>query len=101
MHFRRETPRILSFALIVIAWMAIPLRVHIAAAQNQAPSPSVAPRAVLDKYCISCHNQKLRTAGLELDSLDVAHPSTNPEIWERVIGKLRAASMPPPGNPRP
>jgi hypothetical protein len=101
MHFGRETPRILIFALVVIALMAVLSRVHTAAAQNQASSPSVAPRAVLDKYCVSCHNQKLRTAGLELDSLDVTHPSASPEIWERVIGKLRAASMPPPGTPRP
>src|SRR5579864_2122632 len=58
------------------------------------------PRAFLDKYCITCHNQKLRTAGLALESLDAAHPNANPETWERVIAKLRAGSMPPPGMPR-
>jgi hypothetical protein len=55
----------------------------------------------LSTYCISCHNQKLRTAGLALDTLDAANPSDNAEIWERVIAKLRAGSMPPPGSPRP
>src|SRR2546423_1881184 len=45
---------------------------------------SAAPRAVLDKYCITCHNQKLRTAGLALDSLDVADPIGNAEVWEKV-----------------
>jgi hypothetical protein len=50
---------------------------------------------------MSCHSQKLRTAGLTLDRLDVTKPSANPEVWERVIAKLRAGSMPPPGMPRP
>jgi mono/diheme cytochrome c family protein len=67
------------------------------AATQDAPSP----RAVLDQYCITCHNEKLRTAGLALDKLDVMHPNSNAEIWEHVIEKLRAGSMPPPGRPRP
>ena len=65
------------------------------------PAAAPAPRAVLDQYCILCHNQTLRTAGLELDSLDVTRPDARPELWERVIAKLRAGSMPPPGLPRP
>jgi mono/diheme cytochrome c family protein len=72
-----------------------------AAPQNQSSASAPVPRAVLDKYCVTCHNQKLRTAGLTLDTLDVADASANAEIWERVIEKLRAGSMPPPGNPRP
>jgi len=63
----------------------------------QAPSP----QAVLDQYCVTCHNQRLHTAGLALDSLDVTKPAANTEVWERVIAKLRAGSMPPPGRPRP
>ena len=66
-----------------------------------ASSQDANPRALLDTYCITCHNQKLRTAGLALDSLDAARPSANAELWERVIAKLRAGSMPPPGIPRP
>jgi len=59
------------------------------------------PRQFLDSYCVTCHNQKLRTAGLELDRLDPANPAAHAEVWERVIGKLRSGSMPPPGLPRP
>ncbi|HUI76677.1 MAG TPA: DUF1592 domain-containing protein [Bryobacteraceae bacterium] len=58
-------------------------------------------RSLLDTYCVTCHNQKLHTAGLALDSADATHPEANPEFWERVIAKLRAGSMPPPGRPRP
>jgi mono/diheme cytochrome c family protein len=72
-----------------------------AAPQNSSSVNATAPRAVFDKYCVTCHNQKLRTAGLALDALDVATPSANAEVWERVIVKLRAGSMPPQGNPRP
>src|SRR5258708_19734338 len=66
-----------------------------------APAPVPAPRAVLDTYCVTCHNDRLRTAGLALDRLDVNNPGANAEVWEKVIAKLRAGSMPPPGRPRP
>lgn len=75
--------------------------VAVLGAPAQAASPAAAPRAFLDTYCTACHNQKLRTAGLALDSLDVNKPGANAEVWERVIAKLRAGSMPPPGIPRP
>src|ERR1041384_3949061 len=79
--------------------------IQTAAPQTQAAGGQavggMAPRAVFDKYCVTCHNQKLKTAGLTLDTLDVTNPAGHSEIWERVIAKLRAGSMPPPGNPPP
>ena len=66
-----------------------------------APAATPAPQAVFNQYCVTCHNQRLRTAGLALDSLDATGPSADSEVWERVIAKLRAGSMPPPGRPRP
>ena len=67
----------------------------------RATSPAIDTRALLDTYCITCHNQNLRTAELALDGLDTTRPSANAAMWERVIAKLRAGSMPPPGMPRP
>ncbi|MGE0702533.1 MAG: DUF1592 domain-containing protein [Vicinamibacterales bacterium] len=58
-------------------------------------------RTVLNRYCISCHNQRVRTAGLALDTVDVANVGAAPATWEAVILKLRAETMPPPGAPRP
>ena len=66
----------------------------------QHPETS-SPRAVLDTYCVTCHNQKLRTADLMLDKAEVDHPAENPAIWEKVLRKLRAREMPPPERPRP
>jgi mono/diheme cytochrome c family protein len=60
-----------------------------------------AARAMLDTYCVTCHNQRLTTAGLALDAVDVAAPTANPELWERVIARLRAETMPPAGRARP
>src|SRR5207247_5773492 len=58
-------------------------------------------QAVLDKYCVTCHNEKLRTAGLSLDKANVGYPADNPAIWEKVLRKLRTREMPPPRMPRP
>ncbi len=58
------------------------------------------PRAFLDKYCITCHNQKLHTAGLAFDTLDLTKPSANAEVMEKIVAKLRSGAMPPPKMPR-
>src|SRR5437879_4576973 len=58
-------------------------------------------RALLNQYCVVCHNEQLRTAGLVLSKLDVANVPEGAETWEKVIGKLRTSAMPPPGMPRP
>src|SRR5215467_2948757 len=58
-------------------------------------------RTFLDQYCVTCHNEKTKTAGLMLDRLDVDHPGDNAEIWEKVVRKLRAGMMPPSGIRHP
>jgi cytochrome c5 len=67
-----------------------------------ATDPEMATqRAVLDKYCVTCHNQKLKTANLEIDKLDLAHLNEHAEVAEKVIRRLRAGLMPPTGMARP
>jgi len=56
---------------------------------------------MIDRYCVTCHNQKLKTAGLMLDKADVASPGAAGEIWENVIRRLRTSTMPPPNMPQP
>jgi cytochrome c551/c552 len=67
---------------------------------GQQPSAQQ-PRALLDQYCVTCHNQKLKTGGLELDKLDLGSVGNDAEVWEKVTRKLRAGMMPPAGAGRP
>jgi hypothetical protein len=62
---------------------------------------SAAGRAFLDQYCLTCHNSRLRTAGLALDGKDVANVPAAAEVWEKVVRRLRAGAMPPPGARKP
>ena len=68
---------------------------------NSAATPASQTRAALNKYCVTCHNQRLKTADLMLDKLDVDNVPAGAEVWEKVIRKLRGGAMPPPGLPRP
>ena len=71
-------------------------------AQGLAAAPSEAsPRTLLNEYCVTCHNQKLKTAGLMLDAADVQHVGAGAELWESVVKKIRSGAMPPPGRRRP
>ena len=66
-----------------------------------APAPSTPHRAFLDRYCVTCHNQTLRTADLLLDQANVEEVSQDEELWTKVVQKLRGRAMPPAGLPRP
>jgi mono/diheme cytochrome c family protein len=58
-------------------------------------------RATLDRYCTGCHNSRLKTGGLVLEGAAADNPGAHPEIWEKVVRRLRVRSMPPAGLPRP
>src|SRR5216117_287032 len=70
-------------------------------ALGQNPAPNPAPRPLIDQYCVTCHNQRAKTAGVMLDKMDPAHVAQDREAWEKVVSKLRAGMMPPQGMPRP
>ena len=64
--------------------------------------PTLPPEpALIGRYCVGCHNAKTKTSGLELDVLSSQPVSQHPEAWEKVVRRLRARYMPPPGVPRP
>jgi len=58
-------------------------------------------RSVINQYCVGCHNAKLKTAGLALDTISAENVDQHPEIWEKVVRKLGGRYMPPIGLPRP
>jgi len=65
-------------------------------------APTTAPdRALLDKYCLTCHNDRLKTAGFTIEKLDVADVHANSEALEKIVRKLRSGQMPPQGRPQP
>ena len=69
--------------------------------QPQAASASSPQRAFLDKYCVTCHNDRAKTAGIAFDKMDIQKVGADPATWERAVLKLRAHAMPPAGRPRP
>jgi len=93
--------------LIVIACL-VPMSAVRVSAQSAQTTPvvkvstaDVPARAIVDRYCVGCHNAKLMTANLALDKLDLGHLGEHAEIGEKVVRKLRAGMMPPTGMPRP
>jgi len=58
-------------------------------------------RALVTQYCVACHNDKLKTAGVSLENLDPAKPGPDSAVWEKVLRKVASNQMPPAGLPRP
>ena len=87
----------------VDAQSAAPRDEHAAAVAVKPAAASQTPsRALLDTYCVRCHNDRLKTGGLVLDhSVNADDVSVVPELWERVVRKVRSGAMPPAGLPRP
>jgi len=55
----------------------------------------------MDRYCAGCHSAAAKAGGLSLQNLDPENAGAHPEIWEKVVRKLRVRYMPPDGAPRP
>jgi len=88
-----------SFASTIC--LSILLTSAISGAPAGTPQDTPSARALIDQYCVGCHNDKLKTADLALNTLDINRAGEHPEVWEKVIRKLRGRMMPPPGRPRP
>ena len=71
------------------------------AAPARGPAAVAPDRQVLGEYCFTCHNEKVRSGGLALSTLDLASVSTNADVWEKVVRKVRTGAMPPVGRARP
>src|SRR5438067_1192317 len=92
--------------MMVCGSMALLASITANLSANQARPPvsaqSAAPvRELVNAYCVSCHNERTKTANLILDKADTAQLANSAETWEKVIVKLRSRAMPPPGVRRP
>jgi hypothetical protein len=92
----------------LVALLAVAFSGRIGSAQGPtpgaglSPSPAHSPHAaVLTTYCVTCHNDRLRTSDLSLEHADLTDVPKSAELWEKVIRKVRAGMMPPAGMPRP
>jgi mono/diheme cytochrome c family protein len=103
------TRRLGLLALTGVCYLVLPLAGLKGTPQTtkplgQAPgsiSPGSARRALVDKYCVTCHNERLHTAGLLLDKVSADDVTASGDIWEKVVRKVRTGEMPPAGMPRP
>ena len=91
-HSRRPFPAVV--ALFVSALAAARLL-------PAAASSSVSRQVLLDQYCTGCHNDKSKTGGIALQNAGASNPAGRSDLWEKVVRKLNAGEMPPPGLPRP
>jgi len=84
-----------SAVVVLIASLAV--------LENRAvgQTPADQNRAMLNTYCVGCHNARLKTGGLALDGLDLQTAANDAETWEKALRKLRGHLMPPPGSPQP
>ena len=98
----------LLFCVAVAAMLPLlPLRGHaqtstpLSETNQQATVTSQQASATVARSCETCHSARIQTAGLVLDQEAIDQVPANAERWEKVIRKLEARSMPPPGAPRP
>ena len=84
----------LTAVLGVVLAIILPTRAPKAGAA-QAPSTPAAPDAVFKQYCVTCHNQRLKTGDLALDAPELTNVAAHADVWEKVIRKVRAGMMPP------
>jgi Protein of unknown function (DUF1592)/Protein of unknown function (DUF1588)/Protein of unknown function (DUF1585)/Protein of unknown function (DUF1587)/Protein of unknown function (DUF1595)/Planctomycete cytochrome C len=100
-----KTPFAVALVSAVFCATTAGLGVPQAASQGpqgpQAGNSGSADRSQLDRYCVTCHNARLKTGGLSLDVADPANVGSNIELWEKVVRKVRSGMMPPPGRPAP
>src|SRR5262249_9808870 len=96
-HAMKGRPAV--FALAIGGWMAAALATvqtsapqDVGADRKAGPYQATEIKAVLDKYCVTCHSERLHTAGLVLEGIDVANPAAHADVWERVLTKLHARS---------
>jgi mono/diheme cytochrome c family protein len=103
-------PKGSRFPALAVSWLAVLItagRIEVAAVRQASPAPATpaaAPQAILQRYCLTCHNQNLKERGtvpIALDSLKMDDVGEHGEVWEKVVRKVRTGLMPPAGRPRP
>ena len=92
-----------AFVFGTAVWAAVVLssEPHAASVVQSPSDETELLQATLDRYCLTCHSERLQTADLSLEGLDLSRTGEHAEVWEKVVRKLRTRSMPPVGRQRP
>ncbi len=99
------TPR--RMLVMVTLAFAVAVCASVAGSPEQAQTtavtapPAALSRTLIDSYCVACHNQRVKTAGVAFDNADLTDVTKDAELWEKAVRKLRGGMMPPPGARRP
>jgi cytochrome c551/c552 len=102
--------RVRKALLVCVAfWILAAASSSLRADRAQTPPPSAsapaatpsAEQALVQKYCVTCHNSRAKTGGLSLEGMNPADAASHAEVWEKAAMKLRGGMMPPQGMPRP
>ena len=88
-------------ALGLIGWTGSLLADQAPRSAPPAPAGSALDAALVQKYCVTCHNTRAKAGGLSLDGMSPSDAGAHAELWEKVVRKLRGGMMPPQGMPRP
>src|SRR5687768_17697518 len=96
-------PRVLIGVAAAFLVAMTALRTSPVTAQSPAapPAPAAASAAVLTQYCVTCHNDRVKSGGFVIDPATLTSVGPGADRWEKVVRKLRTQAMPPPGAPRP
>jgi cytochrome c551/c552 len=101
---RMARPVHTAAAALLVMWLLAVASVTTQTPQTTPPrgEPAAAgAQAVVDRYCVTCHNARVKIGGLSLEGLDPAQAGRQPETWEKVVRKVRTGMMPPANAPRP
>src|SRR5688572_11669098 len=98
-----------ALAIALVVWIGVAMSGGAAAgpqssAAAPAPAGQSAEKALVNRYCVTCHNERRQVpagAPLLLDKLNIDQVSEHPEVWEKVVRKVRSGAMPPVSMPRP
>jgi mono/diheme cytochrome c family protein len=97
-----KTPILSAAAVLLVVVAGSALRAAQGTTQGTAQSKAQGTaQGTIDRYCVTCHNPRMKAGGLVLDGLPAANAAGEPQTWEKVIRKVRTGMMPPAGVPRP
>lgn len=92
---------ITSAFLVALAIAASPLALAGQAASPRPAEPAATHQKLLNRYCVACHNEQAKTAGISIIGLKTTAVPSAAEPWEKILRKVRTGEMPPVGAPQP